>query len=401
MKSFRKEGKKNCDDSALMNTYTRLPVSFVRGEGSILWDENGKQYLDALGGLAVTVLGHGHPKINEAISIQASKLLHVSNLFQIQEQSKLAIKFCEIAQMDKVFFANSSAEANEAAIKIACSYGHKQGIDKPIILTTKSSFHGRTIATWSATDNVKTQTGSEPALGKFLAVEFNQIDRIGEYANNPNIVAVMIEPVRDEAGVNLWDKGYLRSLRMICDEHDWLLIVDENQTGMARTGKWFAYQHEEVLPDIMTSARGLANGVPIGACAARGRAAEVLSPGSHGSTLGGNPFACQVALTTIDVIEQEQLVVAAQNIGSYLKKQIAQRVGTHPKVSEIGGTGLMLAIELDQRYKNLSELFLDAGLLVSITKKGKVVRLLPAINISQSQAKSIAKIIHDVIIKLD
>ena len=401
LKNFRKESKASYDDSALMNTYTRLPVSFVRGEGSILWDDDGKRYLDAVGGLAVTILGHSHPKINECISIQASKLLHVSNLYQVQEQSRLAKKFCEISQMDKVFFANSGAEANEAAIKIARRYGHNKGIDEPTIITTKSSFHGRTMATLSATDNQKIQAGFTPLLSDFLQVEFNNIDKIGEHASNQNVVAVMVEPIQGEAGINVCDPGYLQSLRMLCDEHGWLLILDEIQTGMGRTGNWFAYQHEAILPDIMTSAKGLANGMPIGACAARGKTAEVLIPGSHGSTFGGNPLACQTALTTIDVIEQEQLIEAAKNTGVFLKKQITQTVGTHPRVSEIRGKGMMLAIELDRAYDNLAELFLQAGLLANITKKGKVIRLLPAINISQSEAKSIARIIHNVIIKLD
>ena len=400
LNKFRKVPPKHYDEPGLMNTCSRLPVSFVRGEGSILWDEDDKQYLDALGGIAVAILGHSHPRISEAISLQASRLLHVSNLFHIREQALLGEKFCAISQMDKVFFANSGSEANEAAIKIAQLHGQNKGIEMPTIITANSSFQGRARATLSASENSTLQNGFAPLMGNFIHADFNNIDAIGVHAQNPDVVAVMIEPIQGEAGINVPDEGYLRSLRTLCDEHGWLLMLDEIQSGMGRTGKWFAYQHEEIIPDVMTSAKALGNGIPIGACAATGAAAEVFGPGSHGSTFGGNPFACQVALTTIDVIEQEDLLMAAHEMGRYLKKQIQQTIGTHGRVIDIRGKGMMLAVELDQPYPNLAMLFLTAGLVANVTGRGKVISLLPAINLSQAEAKKIAQILHDVIVAL-
>lgn len=397
---LRKEPTKQYSAPALMQAYSRLPISFVRGEGYKLWDDDGNEYIDALGGIAVTFLGHCHPAISEAISLQANKLLHTSNLFHIQEQARLGENFCRIAGMDKVFFSNSGAEANEAAIKIARLHGRSKNVDNPTIITANNSFHGRTMATISATGNEAIKAGFAPLLPEFIHVDYNDLDAIEQHANNPDVVAVMIEPIQGEAGIVLPSDGYLAGIRAICDKHGWLMIVDEIQTGMGRTGKWFAYQHEDVAPDIITSAKALGNGIPIGACAARGFAAELISPGSHGTTFGGNPFASQIANTVIDVIESNDLVERAGEIGAYLKKQIQQKIGTTNKVVDIRGKGLMLGIELDEAYSDLAMHFLAAGLVVNVTGGGKVIRLLPSVMINETQAKQIAETLLSVISNL-
>ncbi len=384
----------------LMDTYTRLPVSFVRGEGSRLWDVDGNCYIDALGGIAVTILGHSHPAISETISLQANKLLHVSNLFHIQEQAQLASKFCSIAQMDKVFFANSGAEANEAAIKLARLHATKRNIAKPVVVAMQGSFHGRSLATLSASGNKRVQQGFVPLVDDFEHIKFNDIDALGALAANNNVVAVILEPIQGEAGIVIPDEGYLRAVRDLCAEHDWLMIVDEVQSGLGRTGKWFAYQHEDILPDIVTSAKGLGNGIPIGACAARGKAADLFSPGDHASTFGGNPFSSSVALTVINTIESDGLVLAAEDVGEYLKRQIQHRVGTLSGVVDIRGKGMMLAIELDSSPANLATKFLLKGLVVNVTGGGRIIRLLPAINLTRDEAVEIATLIHDVLIEL-
>lgn len=384
----------------LMNTYARQPVSFVRGSGSRLWDADDNEYLDAIGGLAVTLLGHAHPKISETISLQASRLLHVSNLFHIQEQALLAKKFCQISGMDKVFFANSGAEANEAAIKLARLAAQKKSIKQPVVLTLDGSFHGRTLATLSASGNAAIKSGFSPMVSRFEHVDFNNIDALGKYAGNAEVVAVMLECIQGEAGINIPDAGYLKAVRDLCDEHGWLLIIDEVQTGMGRTGDWFAYQGEGVLPDIMTSAKALGNGIPIGACAARGEVADLFKPGDHGSTFGGNPFASSVALSVIETIEQEELLSAARETGDALKRLIQHRIGTLPGVVDIRGRGMMLAVELEQAPTDLAAKFLLNGLVVNITGAGKVIRLLPAINLSIDEATQIADILHDTLTSL-
>ncbi|WP_113953405.1 acetylornithine/succinylornithine family transaminase [Arenicella xantha] len=383
-----------------MNAYARLPVSFVRGEACTLWDADGKQYLDALGGIAVTFLGHCHPRISQTISLQATKLLHTSNLFHIQEQAQLGEKFCKISGMDKVFFGNSGAEANEAAIKIARLHARTKGIERPAIITMNHAFHGRTMATLSASGNPNIQRGFEPLVEEFIHVEFNNIDAISAYASNPNVVAVMLEPIQGEGGILVPDAGYLAAVREICDQHGWLLILDEIQTGIGRTGKWFAHQHEGIQPDVLTSAKALGNGIPIGACAARGSAAELIGPGSHGTTFGGNPFASQVGNAVIDIITEENLIERADQIGCYLKKQLQQHLGIIEKVVDIRGRGLMLGIELDNAYPNLAMTFLEQGLVVNITGAGKVIRLLPSVLLTEAQAKQIAETIRDVITSL-
>ena len=397
---IRKQPTKEFHTPMLMDTFARIPVSFVRGEGTYLWDDEGNKYLDALGGIAVTILGHCHPKVSETISLQANKLVHISNLFQIAEQTHLSEVFCEISQMDRVFFANSGAEANEAAIKLARKYGNDKGIKTPTIITATGSFHGRTMATLSATGSESLQNGFQPMLGDFIHVDYNDLEAIKQHSSNENVVAIMVEPILGEAGIVLPDDGYVKELREICDQLGWLLILDEIQTGMGRTGKWFAYEHEGILPDVMTSAKALANGLPIGACAARGDAAKILTTGTHGSTFGGNPLACAAAATTINVIKSENLIENATNIGSFLKTQLLQKLGADGKVSSIRGKGMMLAIELDKIYPNLAIKFLQHGLVVNITGGGKIIRLLPAIIMSESEARKVAEIIQEVVSKL-
>ena len=387
-------------EPALMTSYARLPVNFVRGEGCQLWDSDGKEYIDALGGIAVTFLGHCHPKISDAISLQANKLLHVSNLFHIAEQASLGEKFCRVSGMEKVFFGNSGAEANEAAIKLARLHATAKKIDNPIIITMNQSFHGRTMATLSASGNEAVQKGFHPLVPTFMHVDYNDVEAVKAHIDNANVVAVMVEPIQGEGGVILSDEGYLKGIREVCNQQDWLMIVDEIQTGMGRTGKWFAYMHEDIQPDIITSAKALGNGVPIGACAARGAAANLMAPGTHGSTFGGNPFASKVAETVIDIMEQEQLVDRAHEIGCFLKKQCQQKLGTLENVTNIRGKGLMIGIELDKVYPNLAQIFLDKGLVINITGGGKVIRLLPSVLLSEKQAKTIAETIHDVVIAL-
>jgi len=397
---FRKDSKQQFAAPALMNSYARLPVSFVRGEGCKLWDAQGNEYLDALGGIAVTFLGHCHPRINEAISIQGSKLLHVSNLFHIQEQATLGEKFCRIAGMDKVFFGNSGVEAIEAAIKISRLYARSKNIESPVILTANHSFHGRTMAALSATGNNAIKAGFEPLLSEFVHVNYNDLDAAKEHSDNPNVVALLIEPVQGEAGIIVPDEGYLTGLRELCDQNGWLLMLDEIQSGMGRTGKWFAHQHEDIRPDVIASAKALGNGIPIGACAARGSAAELISVGKHGTTFGGNPFASLVASTVIDIIEEDGLLDRAAEIGKLLKSQLQQKLGTSDKVIDIRGHGLMLGVELDQVYPDLAQQLLDLGLVVNTTAGGKVIRLLPAVVMTEAQVKQVAKIIADHIASL-
>ncbi len=380
-----------------MNAYARMPVSFVRGEGVHLWDEDGKQYLDALGGIAVTFLGHCHPKISEIISLQATRLLHCSNLFHIQEQAKLGEQFCRISGMDKAFFTNSGTESNEAAIKIARLYGHSKNIETPTIITAHGSFHGRTMGSLSATGKESLHKGFTPMLEGFAQVDYNNVDAVAAYADNDSVVAVMIEPIQGESGIVVPDEGYLQAIRTLCDQHGWLLIVDEIQSGMGRTGKWFAHQHEDIIADVVTSAKALGNGIPIGVCAARGKAADLISPGSHGTTFGGNPFACQVASNVIDIIEQQGLVETAANTGTFLKRQLQQKLGTHPKVVDIRGKGLMLGVELDLKYDNLAVKFLDQGLVVSVAGDGKVIRMLPSVLLTENQARQVAATTSDVV----
>ena len=380
-----------------MNTYARLPVTFDRGDGVWLRDTNGKQYLDALSGIAVCGLGHAHPEIAKAICEQASKLIHTTNIYGIQHQQALGDKLAKISEMDQVFFGNSGAEANEAAIKIARLYGHNKGIDQPAIIVMEGSFHGRTLATLSATGNRKVQAGFEPLVSGFIRVPYNNLDAISQVAkNNHNVVAVLVEPVLGEGGIQIPDNNYLPGIRQICDEHGWLMMLDEIQTGMCRSGKWFAHQHFDFKPDVMTLAKALGNGVPIGACLARGEAATQFKPGNHGSTYGGNPLVCYTALTVIDILEKMKLADRAAELGKKIVTGFENSLGDLEGITEIRGLGMLIGIELDQPCAELVKLALDKGLLINVTAE-KVVRLLPPLIMSDDEADQLVSSLSDVI----
>ncbi len=363
--------------TTLMNTYARLPVSFVRGQGAWLYDEQNQAYLDALSGIAVCSLGHAHPALQKALCEQVGTLLHTSNLYNIPLQQQLGEQLCHVSEMDKVFFCNSGAEANETAIKLARRWGHAQGIECPTIIVMENSFHGRTLAALSATGNPKAQAGFEPLVEGFIHVPYDNIEAISSLADNPNIVAVLVEPVQGEGGVHIPQPDYLPKLRQLCDQNNWLLMIDEVQTGMGRTGKLFAFQHSGVQPDVMTLAKALGNGVPIGACLARGEAAEVLVPGSHGTTFGGNPLACRAGLTVLELMQQEQWPEKVALTGEALKETFTQRLGTHPRVKSIRVLGMMIGIELDRPCGALVNTALTQHrLLINVTRE-RVIRLLP------------------------
>jgi acetylornithine/N-succinyldiaminopimelate aminotransferase len=375
--------------SHLMNTYARLPVSFVRGEGVWLWDGQGKRYLDGVAGLAVNTLGHAHPRLVKALSEQVRTLIHTSNLYQVQKQEELAARLAALANMDKVFFCNSGAEANEAAIKLARLYGHQKGIDNPTIIVMEKSFHGRTMATLSATGSRRVQAGFEPLMGGFARVPYNDVDAVAQVAgHDKNIVAVLVEPIQGEAGIRvpLPLPDYFQGLRRICDEQGWLLMLDEVQSGIGRTGKWFAHQYSGIKPDVMTLAKGLGSGVPIGACLAAGTAAELFKPGSHGSTFGGSPLACVAALTTLAVIEEEKLMPRAVKLGEFIRNGLAQALAGVKDVVQIRGEGLMIGVELAQPCSDIAELALEQGLLINVTADS-VIRLLPALVMQQAEAQ--------------
>jgi len=377
----------------LMNTYMRQPVTFVKGEGVWLWDNHNEQYLDALAGVAVNGLGHAHPKLVDAIAKQAAKLIHVSNIYNIAEQEALADKLCELSGMDKVFFCNSGCEANEAAIKLARLYGHNKGIHNPEVIVMDQSFHGRTLATLSATGNRKVQAGFEPLVSGFIRVPYDDVDAVKQVAlHNPNVVAVLVEPVQGEGGVNIpKDAGaYLERLREICDANGWLLMLDEVQTGIARTGTWFAFQHTNIKPDVMTLAKGLGSGVPIGACVASGKAAEVFTYGKHGSTFGGNPLATAAGLATINIIEEEKLRENAENIGNLIRESFAAEFKGTPGVVTVRNAGMMIGIELDRPCGDLVKMALQAKLLINVTAD-KVVRLLPPLVMNEAEAKELVQ----------
>lgn len=374
-----------------MNTYARLPITFDHGEGAWLWDTNGKQYLDALCGIAVTGLGHAHPKVTEAISDQAAQLIHTSNLFGIQHQQTLGDQLTRISGMDKCFFSNSGAEANEAAIKIARLYGHNRDIENPALIVTENSFHGRTLATLSATGSRKVQAGFEPLVKGFIRVPYNDLEAIRNIAkHDKNVVGVLVEPMQGESGINIPGDDYLPGIRQICDDNGWLMMLDEIQTGMGRSGKWFAFQHYGLMPDIMTLAKGLGNGVPIGACLARGTAAQTLQPGNHGSTFGGNPFACRVACTVIDTIEQQQLMNNAAEMGARILTGLKQQLQHLDHVQDVRGKGLLLAVELKSPCAELVQQALDAGIIINVTNS-KIIRLLPPLIIDTKQADMIVE----------
>jgi acetylornithine/N-succinyldiaminopimelate aminotransferase len=373
----------------LMATYKRLPVTFVRGEGAWLWDADGRRYLDALSGIAVCGLGHAHPAVREALCEQAGLLIHTSNLYHIAEQQALGEALIAYAGMDRVFFCNSGAEANEAAIKLARLYAHRKGIKEPAILVMDGSFHGRTLATLSATGNRKVQAGFEPLVQGFVRVPYDDLAAVETAAaNRHNIAAILVEPIQGEGGINIPGTDYLVRLRALCDTHGWLLMLDEIQTGMARTGLPFAHQHSGIRPDVMTLAKGLGNGVPIGACLARGPAAEVFAPGNHGSTFGGNPLACRVARTVIQTLQRDGLAQRAAGMGEYLLEGFRRRLEGHPGVIEVRGCGLMLGIELDRPCADLVQTALAMGLLINVTGD-RVIRLLPPLILDEAQAQQL------------
>ncbi len=370
-----------------MNTYGRQAIAFSRGEGSWLWDLDGKRYLDCLCSIAVSGIGHAHPRLTAAIREQAGRLIHISNLYRIPEQELLASRLCALAGMDKVFFCNSGCEANEAAIKLARLHGHNKGIESPAIIVMEKAFHGRTIATLSATGSRKVQAGFEPLLSGFVRVPYDDLPALDQVAAlNPNVVAVLVEPVQGEGGINVPADGYLAHLRNICDSKGWLLMLDEVQSGMARTGKWFAYQHTGIKPDVITLAKGLANGFPIGACLATGAAADVFTPGKHGSTFGGNPLACVAALATLAVIDDEGLAARAARLGDIIREGIAAKLAGVAGIRDIRGKGLMIGIELDRPCGDLVERGLEAGLLINVTAD-TVVRLLPPLNMTDAEVQ--------------
>lgn len=383
--------------SHLMNTYARLPVAFVRGEGSWLWDTEGKRYLDSLAGIAVNTLGHAHPRFTAALNAQIGKLIHCSNVYQVNEQELLAEKLCSLTNMQEVFFCNSGCEANEAAIKLARMYGHKLGIESPAIIVMEKAFHGRTLATLSATGNRKVQAGFEPLVKGFVRVPYNDLDAIRQVKqNNREVVAVLVEPIQGEGGVRTLDITYLQQLRQICDEQNWLLMLDEVQCGIGRTGKWFAYQHTGILPDVMTLAKGLGSGVPIGACLAAGKAAGTFQPGNHGSTFGGNPLACVAGLTTLDILEQDKLLAHADSLGLFIRQGCATALQDVAGVKEIRGQGLMIGIELDKPCGDLVKQALALGLLINVTADN-VIRLLPPLVMTQGEAQQMLDILCPLI----
>jgi len=376
-------------NSALMATYNRLPVTFVRGEGAWLWDQEGRRYLDALCGIAVCGLGHAHPAVTAAICEQAGQLIHTSNLYGIAPQESLGRAITDAAGMDRVFFANSGAEANEAAIKLARLYGHRNGVETPSIVVMDNSFHGRTLATLTATGNRKVQAGFEPLVKGFVRVPYGDIEALRAVAENqPDIVAVLVEPIQGEGGVKLPPADYLNGIRELCDRHGWLMMLDEIQTGMGRTGRMFAHQHNDISPDVMTLAKALGNGVPIGACLARGETAELFGPGSHGSTFGGNPLACRAALAVIQTLQEQDLPARAATLGTRLLEDFHTRLGDLPGVQDIRGAGLMLGIELDRPCTQLVAQALDAGLLINVTAE-RVIRLLPPLVLDDHQASQL------------
>lgn len=377
--------------SHLMNTYARQPVAFSHGTGCYLTDTEGKVYLDALSGIAVNTLGHGHPALVAALSEQVGRLIHVSNLYGVTQQEQLADALAARSGMEEVFFCNSGCEANEAAIKLARFYGHKKGIENPTVIVMENAFHGRTLATLSATGNRKAQAGFEPLVTGFVRVPYGDLAAIRNVAEHQgNVVAVMLEMIQGEGGVNLVSEAFQRELRQLCDDKQWLMICDEVQCGMARTGKWFAYQHGGILPDIITLAKGLGSGVPVGACLTSGRAAGLFSPGNHGSTFGGNPLACTAALKTVELIESEGLLARAEQMGALIRTSLAKALEGVSGIVDIRGKGLMIGIELDRPCGDLVKQALAAGLLINVTQE-KVIRLLPALVFGESEVKELVE----------
>jgi len=385
----------------LMNTYARLPIAFERGEGAWLWDSEGERYLDAIAGLGVCALGHAHPRVAEAIADQASAVVHTSNLFRVPWQEKLADRLAAVTGMDRVFFGNSGAEMIECAVKIGRLWGHQNDIDRPGIIVMDGGFHGRTLAALSATGNRKVQAGFEPLVSGFVRAPFDDVQAVRAIAERDrNVAAVLVEPIQGEGGVRLPAPGYLKQLRQLCNQQGWLLILDEIQCGLCRTGKWYDHQHEGILPDVLTSAKALANGLPIGACLAHGKAAELMQPGSHGSTFGGNPLASRAACAVLEVMESESIAERAAAAGETILAGLRERIGDHPRVRDIRGRGLMIGIELDRAAGPVQSQCMENGIIVNATA-GSVVRLLPPLIIDREQAEMIVAAVCESVERLD
>lgn len=384
---------------SIMSTYNRLSVAFEHGEGSWLYDTDGNKYLDALCGIAVCGLGHSHPAVTHAVCDQAAKVLHTSNLYTIPNQQQLAERLTHISGMDNVFFGNSGAEANEAAIKLARRYGHTvRNIENPAIIVMEDSFHGRTMATLSATGNRSAQAGFEPLVSGFIRAPYDDVEAVKKIAeNNPNVVAVLVEPIQGESGIRIPAADYLNQLRDLCDQNDWLLMLDEVQSGNGRSGKYFAYQHNNILPDVVTTAKGLGNGVPIGACLARGKAAEILTAGTHGSTYGGNPLSCAAALAVVNTIMEENLCERAETLGNKIVVGFREQIGDAEYVKEIRNKGLLIAIELSEAGTELAVLAKVKGILLNVTGGGKVVRMLPPLTMTDSEAELLVNTLSQII----
>ena len=379
--------------SALMPTYNRLPVTFTHGEGVYLFDSQGNRYLDGIAGIGVNSLGHAHPAVTKTLSEQAGRLIHTSNLYRVEAQEQLAEKLTTVAGMDACFFGNSGAEANEAAIKLARLYGHQRGIGKPTIIVLEGAFHGRTLATLTATGNRKIQAGFEPLVSGFIRAPLNDIEALQQIAkSNPDVVAILMEPIQGEGGIRLADAKYMQAVRELCDGQSWLMMLDEVQTGNGRTGTYFAYQGFPVIPDVVTTAKGLGNGFPIGVCLARGEAASVFSGGQHGSTYGGNPLACATALTVVNTIVDQGLCANATAMGQLIQdtllEELGKTAGGMDKLVEIRGRGLMLGIELHEDCPEMVTKALSAGLLINVTA-GNTIRLLPPLNINAEESRSL------------
>lgn len=381
----------------LMNTYAPLPVSFVRGEGAWLWDDQGNRYLDAISGLGVCALGHGHPELARVIAEQAAMLIHTGNLVRIPWQEQLADRVAEVTGMDRVFFGNSGAEAIECALKISRIIGHERGFANPGVIVMEHSFHGRTMAALSATGSRKVQAGFEPLVSGFVRAPFGDAGMIRKIAEHGNeITAVLVEPIQGEAGIRMPPPGFLAELREICDDNGWLLMFDEIQSGLCRTGMWYAHQHEQVVPDVLTTAKALANGLPIGACAARGAAALAMTPGRHGSTFGGNPLVSRAACTVLDIMRSENLCGRAALTGDYILNAFRERLGNNGQVNDVRGRGLMIGVELNQDANHLRQLALDQGVLLNVTRDS-VIRLLPPLIIDEDQAGQIVDVVCSLV----
>ena len=379
--------------ACLMTTYQPLALSFSKGLGTRLWDQAGREYLDAVAGVAVTNVGHSHPKIVSAISEQAGLLLHTSNLYSIDWQQRLAQKLTQLAGMERAFFNNSGAEANETALKLARLYGWHKGIEQPLVVVMENAFHGRTLGTLSASDGPAVRLGFNELPGDFVKVPFGDLKALDkvQQAHGPRIVAILMEPIQGESGVQMASPGYLKAIRERCTRHAWLLMLDEIQTGIGRTGQWFAFQHEGIVPDVMTLAKGLGNGIPIGACLARGKAADLFTPGSHGSTFGGNPLACRVGCTVLEIIEEQGLLENAKLQGERLLARLRIELADDPNILEIRGQGLMIGIELKQPIRDLTLIAArDHGLLINVTR-GRTIRLLPPLTIDEREVEMIVR----------